>query len=121
MDTRDNTKDTDCVINSTVRVADVMERVFVSVTPDMTIKEVLRLFVKYRLQAAPVVDENDYLLGIISSADLMYNSNAPKIPRSFPIIGQKIFTNRVHNYGRDVQKMMKNTCKKSNDRKCHHR
>lgn len=112
MDTRDNTKDTDCVINSTVRVADVMERVFVSVTPDMTIKEVLRLFVKYRLQAAPVVDENDYLLGIISSADLMYNSNAPKIPRSFPIIGQKIFTNRVHNYGRDVQKMMKNTCKK---------
>lgn len=50
-------KDTDCVINSTVRVADVMERVFVSVTPDMTIKEVLRLFVKYRLQAAPVVDE----------------------------------------------------------------
>ena len=93
MDTRDNTKDTDCVINSTVRVADVMERVFVSVTPDMTIKEVLRLFVKYRLQAAPVVDENDYLLGIISSADL-------------------IFTNRVHNYGRDVQKMMKNTCKK---------
>lgn len=83
-------KDTDCVINSTVRVADVMERVFVSVTPDMTIKEVLRLFVKYRLQAAPVVDENDYLLGIISSADLMYNSNAPKIPRSFPIIGQKI-------------------------------
>lgn len=64
-----------------VLVRDVMEKVFVSVTPDTPIRDVFRLFIKHRLLAVPVVDENSHLIGLISSADLMYRSSKPHIPR----------------------------------------
>ena len=60
-----------------VRVKDVMEKVFVSVTPDIPIRDVFRIFIKHRLLAVPVVDEEDHLIGLISSADLMYMSLTP--------------------------------------------
>ena len=80
-----------------VRVKDVMEKVFVSVTPDIPIRDVFRIFIKHRLLAVPVVDEEDHLIGLISSADLMYRSSKPHIPR-LPFIGTKIYTSRVINF-----------------------
>ena len=57
-----------------VCVKDVMEKVFVSVTPDIPIRDVFRIFIKHRLLAVPVVDEEDHLIGLISSADLKIES-----------------------------------------------
>lgn len=71
-----------------VLVRDVMEKVFVSVTADTPIRDVFRLFIKHRLLAVPVVDENSHLIGLISSADLMYRSSKPHVPR-LPFMGKK--------------------------------
>lgn len=46
-----------------VLVRDVMEKVFVSVTPDTPIRDVFRLFIKHRLLAVPVVDDDSHLIG----------------------------------------------------------
>ena len=64
-----------------VPVRDVMYKMFVSVTPDTPVRKLFRLFVKHRLLAVPVVDDEEHLIGIITSADLMYRSSRPHIPR----------------------------------------
>ena len=64
-----------------VRVKDVMEKVFVSVTPD------------------------------ISSADLMYRSSKPHIPR-LPFIGTKIYTSRVGKYAKEFKNLLDQPCEK---------
>ena len=73
-----------------VLVRDVMEKVFVSVTPDTPIRDVFRLFIKHRLLAVPVVDDDSHLIGLISSADLMYRSSKPHLPR-LPFMGTKVY------------------------------
>lgn len=94
-----------------VRVRDVMDKVFLSVTPNMTVREVFHLFIKRRLMAVPVVDNGDHLLGLISSADLMYRSSKPHIPRSLPFSG-KIMTSRVGRYAKEFRKLLDQPCKK---------
>ena len=95
-----------------VYVRDVMEKVFVSVTPNIPIRDVFRIFIKHRLLAVPVVDEEDHLIGLISSADLMYRSSKPHIPRSLPFIGSKIYTSRVSKYAKEFKKLLDQPCSK---------
>ncbi|MGN0947689.1 MAG: CBS domain-containing protein [Megasphaera sp.] len=96
----------------TVRVRDVMEKVFISVTPDIPVRDVFRAFIKHRLLAVPVVDSEDHLIGLISSADLMYRSSKPHIPRSLPFIGSKIYTSRVSKYAKEFHKLLDQPCSK---------
>ena len=94
-----------------VRVKDVMEKVFVSVTPDIPIRDVFRIFIQHRLLAVPVVDEEDHLIGLISSADLLYRSSKPHIPR-LPFIGNKIYTSRVGKYAKEFKNLLDQPCSK---------
>ena len=95
-----------------VQVRDVMYKLFLTVTPDTPVRKVFRMFIKYRLMAIPVVDEEDHLIGLITSADLMYKQTKPHVPRSLPIIGSKIFTNRMNGYAKDFKKLMDEPCEK---------
>lgn len=95
-----------------VRVKDVMEKVFVSVTPDIPIRDVFRIFIKHRLLAVPVVDDEEHLIGIITSADLMYRSSRPHIPRALPFIGSKIMTSRINKYAKEFRTLMDEPCEK---------
>ena len=96
-----------------VQVRDVMYKLFLTVTPDTPVRKVFRMFIKYRLMAIPVVDEEDHLIGLITSADLMYKQTKPHVPRSLPIIGSKIFTNRMNGYAKDFKKLMDEPCEKT--------
>lgn len=56
-------------MTSTAR--DVMTRSVVSVGPDTPLLDVYRLFVAEQIHGAPVVDEEELLIGVISSSDLL--------------------------------------------------
>ncbi|MCH2110363.1 MAG: magnesium transporter [Polyangiaceae bacterium] len=56
---------------ATAIVRDVMERNLVSVPPEMDQEEVARVFARYDMHALPVVDENQKLLGLITSDDVI--------------------------------------------------
>lgn len=95
-----------------VPVRDVMYKMFVSVTPDTPVRKLFRLFVKHRLLAVPVVDDEEHLIGIITSADLMYRSSKPHIPRTLPVIGSKIMTSRINKYAKEFRTLMDEPCEK---------
>src|SRR3569833_3442436 len=54
-----------------LRARDLMVRDIISVTPDTTILDVHRLFVEEEIHGAPVIDENERVLGVITPLDLL--------------------------------------------------
>ena len=54
-----------------ILVTDYMTRKLVTFTPEQSILEVMELFTKYNISGGPVLDDNGFLVGIISEADCM--------------------------------------------------
>ncbi|MFM0055306.1 CBS domain-containing protein [Paraburkholderia phytofirmans] len=54
-----------------MRASDVMTSNVISVTPEMTVREVARIFVDNGISGAPVVDADGHVVGMISEGDLL--------------------------------------------------
>lgn len=54
-----------------ILVTDYMTKKLVTFTPDQSILGVMEQFAKYNISGGPVMDENGFLVGIISEADCM--------------------------------------------------
>jgi predicted transcriptional regulator len=54
-----------------MNVGEIMTRKVISLRPDMTLKEAAEIFAKNNISGAPVVDENNKLLGILTIKDIL--------------------------------------------------
>lgn len=54
-----------------ILVTDYMTKKLVTFSPEQSILEVMEQFAKYNISGGPVLDENGFLVGIISEADCM--------------------------------------------------
>ena len=52
-----------------IRVSDYMTRDLITFRPDQTVEEVIHSLIKNRISGAPVVNENNELIGMISEGD----------------------------------------------------
>ena len=59
------------VTPSKLTVSDIMTIQLVIFSPEQSIHEVMRAFIKHRISGGPVVDESWQLVGVISEADCM--------------------------------------------------
>lgn len=59
-----------------MHVRDVMVAPVITVTPSTTVKEVAGLFLEKKISAAPVVDSEEKLVGIVSEGDLLHRVEA---------------------------------------------
>jgi len=59
------------VTPSKLTVSDIMTSQLVLFTPEQSIHEVMKAFIKHRISGGPVVDESGKLVGVISEADCM--------------------------------------------------
>jgi CBS domain-containing protein len=59
-----------------MKARDVMVSPVITVKPSSTVKEVARIFIDRRISAAPVVDDQGKLVGIVSEGDLLHRSEA---------------------------------------------
>ncbi|NYH14155.1 CBS domain-containing protein [Paraburkholderia bryophila] len=57
-----------------MHASDVMTSNVISVTPEMTVKEVARMFVENGISGAPVLDPDGHVAGMISEGDLLRRS-----------------------------------------------
>lgn len=54
-----------------LRVEEMMTIDVVAVTPVMTLKEVVKLFLERRISGAPIIDQNGNVISVISQTDLI--------------------------------------------------
>ena len=52
------------------RLGDIMTEHVIALPKDATLREAVMLFERYNFRALPITDENDHLLGAVSSRDM---------------------------------------------------
>ena len=60
-----------------MQAAEIMSKYVLTCSKDTTIHELIRLFVRNKVTAIPVVGDDNELLGIISEGDLLYKKVRP--------------------------------------------
>ena len=85
---------------------DFMEKFVFSVPPEVTVHELIRIFVSHNMSAIPVVDEDNHLIGIVSEGDLLYKKVRPHIPRHLDVLGGTIYYCGYGRYEKSFKKIL---------------
>ena len=84
-----------------MRAADVMTLEPVSISPDASILEAIRVILQRKFSGLPVVDSNGSLVGIVTEGDLLRRTE------SGALIGSgRLASEDVHASGRKVREVM---------------
>jgi len=94
-----------------MKATDVMTRDVVSIDPDASILEAVRLMLQHRISGLPVVDSSGQLQGIVTEGDFLRRSETgtqAKRPRwlEFLLGPGRLATDYVHASGRRVDEVM---------------
>ncbi|WP_244851485.1 CBS domain-containing protein [Caballeronia sp. SL2Y3] len=57
-----------------MQARDVMTSTVITVKPETTVHELAQLLVQHRISAAPVVDDDQHVIGMVSEGDLLHRS-----------------------------------------------
>lgn len=88
------------------RAKDFMTKYVFSVPPNITIHELIRLFVSHNVGTIPVVDTDNTLLGIVSEGDLLYKKVRPYIPQYVDILGGTLYYCGYGRYEKSFRKLL---------------
>jgi CBS domain-containing protein len=99
-----------------MQAADVMTQAVISVGPDSSVLEAVRLMLQHRISGLPVVDAKGDLLGIITEGDLLRRTETGtqrRRPRwlEFLVGPGKLASEYVHASGRKVHEVMTSSVK----------
>lgn len=87
-----------------ILVSDYMTKKLITFRPEQSILEVMELFTKYNISGGPVLDDNGFLVGIISEADCMKQISESRY-FNLPILDksvEKYMTKKVETIPHDI-------------------
>lgn len=73
------------------KAKDFMSKYVLSVPADCTVQELIHLFVSHPIDAIPVTDGDNKLLGIVSEGDLLYKKVRPYVPQYVDVLGASLY------------------------------
>tara|TARA_B100000929_G_scaffold75982_1_gene59284 strand:- start:172 stop:717 length:546 start_codon:yes stop_codon:yes gene_type:complete len=76
-----------------IKVSDYMTTKLITFTPDQSVMDVMQKLIKHRISGAPVVNENNELLGVISEGDCIKHisdSRYHNLPMDNATVGQNM-------------------------------
>lgn len=82
-------KSTKKEFDAPILVTDYMSRKLVTFAPDQSILDVMEAFAKYKISGGPVLNEDGFLVGIISEADCMKQISESKY-FNMPILDKNV-------------------------------
>ena len=91
--------------------SDIMEKVFVTASPDTSVFDLVHMFVKHKITVIPIVDRGEQLIGIVTDADLLYKKIKPHVPHYVNLLGASIYYNGISEYDKGFKKLMACTSK----------
>lgn len=88
-----------------LKAGDIMTREVHSVTEDTDVEELARLFVMKRVNAMPVLDADDRLMGIVTETDLVEQDKPIHIPTVVSIFDWVLYLESEKNFREEVKKI----------------
>jgi CBS-domain-containing membrane protein len=85
--------------------ADVMTRDVITVKKETTIRELAELFARHRISSAPVVDDTDAMIGIVTETDLVEQDKSLHIPTVVSIFDWVIYLESDKKFEKELKKM----------------
>ena len=84
---------------------DIMTTSVITVTPDTSIRDLVEILGKHRINGTPVVDENEDLAGIVTEADIVDQCRKLHIPSFFSFLDGIIFLENPDVLEKEIKKM----------------
>lgn len=85
---------------------DIMTKNVITVKKNATIEEIAKILTDNNIGGVPVVDDNNSLLGIITSKDLLYKDIEPRIPSYIEVLGGVFFVEGIKHYEEELRKLL---------------
>lgn len=73
-----------------LKASDVMTKNVITLSPDMTVKEASEIFVNKKINGAPVVDNEQKVVGIVTDSDLLMQDVKIHFPASIQLLAGTI-------------------------------
>lgn len=88
-----------------MKAKDIMQKTVVTIKPDNTIEEIAKILTDNHISGAPVIDDDNNLIGIITEGDLLHKDTAPRLPGVLSILGAFIYISGLDKYEDDFRKL----------------
>ena len=89
-----------------MKAKDIMSKEVITVHKNDTIAKIAKVLVEQSISGVPVVDDEGFLVGIVSEGDLLHKETTPRIPDYINLLGAIIYYNGVEQYNADFKKLM---------------
>jgi CBS-domain-containing membrane protein len=84
---------------------DVMTKDVITVTKDISIRDLAELFARHRISSAPVVDGSGDLIGIVTESDLIEQDKSLHIPTVISLFDWVIYLESNKKFEKELKKM----------------
>lgn len=92
-----------------LKAKDIMTRDVITVTPETGIEELAKILVEHKISGAPVVNENNELIGIVTENDLISRNKRIHIPTFVRLFDAFIMLERPSKMEEEIKKMIATT------------
>lgn len=88
-----------------ITAKDIMTKHVITVKPDTSIEELARILMENRISGAPVVDNEDNLVGIVTENDLISQNKRLHIPTVFRLFDALIMLERPKKIEEEIKRL----------------
>ena len=89
-----------------VTVAEVMSRDLVTVQPETSLDQAVRLMADHHVSGLPVVNEAGNLAGVLSETDLMWQQTGAPLPTYIMLLDSVIYLKNPAEYSKELHKAL---------------
>jgi CBS domain-containing protein len=89
-----------------LRASDIMTRDHLTITPDMSVDELARLFLRKDVNGAVVVDKKSRLLGVVTESDLIAKEKNLHLPTIVSLFDAVIYLETSEHFKDELNKMV---------------
>lgn len=94
-----------------MRAKDIMTKDVLTVSLDTPVKKVAELLADYEISGAPVLDEHDRVIGVVTESDLIEQKKNLHLPTVVTLFEGVLFLERPQKMKREIEKMLGATVK----------
>jgi CBS domain-containing protein len=105
----DDTGPTGAGVSDETRIADIMERNVVTIGPEATIHDLVKLLQEKDLGGVPVVDDDRHVLGMVTEGDLVIEEADVRMPHFFQLFGTVVSLGSQKKFKERAGKMLAQT------------